>query len=154
MDKAGAELKDQRGRPGCPLQAPPSSSFPRFCHHLELRASPCPSSTPTHLDLSDRNPAPFLNSGFCTQPGSGDTVALLFSPALSCPMVHRLASSLFMILKDPISSTVITQRPCFPSTWSPGNRLSRAFLTVPSRNLTLWLSVQVTQVWGQSPLSL
>lgn len=81
-------------------------------------------------------------------------MALLSSPALSCPMVHRLASSLFMILKDPISSTVITQRLCSPSTWSPGNRLSRAFSAVLSRSSALWLSVQVTQVWGQSPLSL
>lgn len=81
-------------------------------------------------------------------------MALLFSPALSCPMVHRLASSLFRILKDPISSTAISQRLYTFSTWSPGNRLSRAFPAVPSRNAALWLSVQVTQVWGQSPLSL
>lgn len=81
-------------------------------------------------------------------------MALLFSPVLSCPMVHRLASSLFTSLKDPISSTVITQRLCSLSTWSPGNRFSRAFPAVPSRSPALWLSVQVTQVWGQSPLNL
>lgn len=71
--------------------------------------------------------------------------------SLWCTVVHGLASFPLTIRKDPISSTLMTQRRCSRSIRSPGNRVAPA---VPSKRPALRpLSIFFTQDWGP-PLSL